>query len=212
MPKEFEYRYFFTKSFTKHMIKNKLKKLHCTKQNAFLHKITVYKSNHNLQLYIRTRDEGYKKTFTIKHKNGSEFDEEYETIISDIKMLDTMLLLLGLSIKYTVEKIREIWIYNNIEIVFDTYPGIPTYMEIEAKTEKDLNDFCKLLNLSKDLRTKEDDIYAYYYDLDRNRDVGILTFSNSDIIYNSISSVSKKRTFMKILKKQQFKIRKIQKT
>ena len=47
---------------------------------------------------------------------------------------------LGFKEKYFMEKIREIYDIGDSELIFDHYPGLPGYIEIEATTEEKLNE------------------------------------------------------------------------
>ena len=46
------------------------------------------------------------------------------------------------------EKKRISYVLNNHEIDIDTWPGIPTYMEIEGESEEDINGILNLLGYS----------------------------------------------------------------
>lgn len=46
------------------------------------------------------------------------------------------------------EKDRVSWIYKEWRLDLDTYPGIPTYLEIEGKSEEHVNEALKLLSLA----------------------------------------------------------------
>ena len=91
-----------------------------------IHLLKTYKTKVN-GLMVRLRDEGFRKTFTIKHKdknsNYNKYNKEYEVNVSNIEETLDMLQLLGFhDFKYS-EKIRETYFYNNSEICFDYVPG-----------------------------------------------------------------------------------------
>lgn len=170
--------------------------------NHYYFSVIVFNCPSNEKLYIRLRNEGSKKTFTIKDKsNNDKFFSEHEIIISDINVANKMLLLLGCTEKYKIEKLRECFDFDNVQIVFDYYPGLRPQFEIEAKDEITLNNFCTKFNL--DPKDNVDyDIYASEYGLDPNRKiVGDLTFNGANDKFLNIITKNKSK-FIKILKRQ----------
>lgn len=201
MPKEYEYRFSFNNKLTENILKNKLKNLKAIHFKPLLFTIYVFNLN-NEQMYIRLRDEGNKKTFTIKKNLNNKFVDEYEINIDNIDILYKMLLLLGCTLKYKVEKIREIFKINDIEVVLDSYPGLPTYFEIEASSLNNLNNFCKLLEIDIPNTISKDMTYDIIYDLPKNRKItGNLTFKNAKKNFLSIINKNKK-LFIETLKNQ----------
>ena len=61
---------------------------------------------------------------------------------------------------------------NGVEVDIDTWPGIPTYMEIEGLSEKEVYDTLKLLGISKDEAISLDvqGIYKEVYNIDLDDD------------------------------------------
>ena len=141
--REFEYRFY---NYDKNHILSKLKEINAEKVHDYtLYKFVVFDSKYKNK-YIRLRKEKDNIYLTIKiHDN--KFPIEKEIIVSNYNETIDMMVLLGFPIKYHFEKIREKYIYNNCEIVFDMYPGLPEYMEIEADNIDNLNNFTILLNL-----------------------------------------------------------------
>lgn len=146
MPNEYEYAFL---SFDKTEIINKLKKHNAVYVGTFLFRVQVFKHPTGKKSYIRVRDEGKKTTMTYKYKlsEDDKFPMEHEVIINNFDEMVNILLGLGCETSHYYEKIREIWNLTNSEIVFDTYPMLPDIMEIEAKSEKELNDLVKLFEL-----------------------------------------------------------------
>ena len=108
-------------------------------------------------IYTRVRDEGKGNvTITTKtnKKTGSDgkFVNEYEieTKNSFEECVD-LLKANHLSMKAYQERLRQKWIIPDRpeikEIVFDMWPGVPMYMEVEAGTEKDLERFLDDLDI-----------------------------------------------------------------
>jgi adenylate cyclase class 2 len=202
MPKEYEYKLKFDDDITEEYIRKKLKKLKAKHYKPIIFKIKTFNHPIKKDMYIRLRDEGYKKTFTIKKNLKDKFVDEFEIIIDNIDTAEQMLLLLGCKLKYEVEKIREIYKYNDIEIVLDSLPGLPTYFEIEAPSLKELNTFCKELNIDISKQAGDSITYDNIYGLDKNRNInGNLTFNNAKNMFLPIIKKNKK-LFISILKKQ----------
>jgi len=125
MSKEIERRFL---NFERLDINNKLKELGAQKQG-------------------RIRDEGFRRTFTIKEKT-KDYDLEHEVTFDNFKEMDIMLSKLGLKRKHYSEKIREIYKIDDGELIFDHYPGLPGYIEIEAPTEAKLKELAEKFNLN----------------------------------------------------------------
>jgi len=159
--------------------------------------------------YIRVRNEGNKITFTVKTKLKDKFPIEHEVEMSNdpknIEEMDHMLNFLGCTLKYKVEKLREKWIIADAkEIVFDSYPALPTYMEIEAETEEKLNKVTKLLNLDPNKRHNGSGFYEHYYGIDMRKQISTdipLTFKTVNKKFGKLITKNKK-LFNKTLKLQ----------
>lgn len=170
---------------------------------------TYYHPNDKKDSYIRIRDEGKQITLTIKTKLKSKYPIEREIEINSIEEGDAILKFLGCKKKYTVEKIRETYNLGNCkEIVFDSYPGLPTYMEIDCHDEDNLKKISHLLgyNLSDHNKfngknTSIDDLYFQLYGIKNNRKKNDLTFKNAKKIFDKYITKNK-NSFNKILKEQ----------
>ena len=114
-----------------------------------------------------------------------------------------MLYMLGFKKKYVINKLREKWRHNKLfkEVVFDTYPALPEYMEVECATKKELNKMMNILNLS------EEKYFGFYETLygiktQKNEKLADLTFTTAKKVFkNKIKH--NKTLFNKILKAQQ---------
>lgn len=173
MEREYEYKFY---EYNKEIIIKQLLDLGALQVHDFvLYKFTVF----NNKKYIRVRTENDKILLTVKI-HDEIFPIEKQIEVNDYIKTIELIELLGFKIKYQFEKLRQKFVYNNIEIVFDMYPGLPEYMEIEAKSIKELNEFCKLLNLShknnkwKPLIKMMDDKYGI------TKIIEDLTFSNAE--------------------------------
>ena len=154
MPLEYEYGFY---NFDKKLVIKNIKKLGAKKKGIFIFKVMVFEHPLNIDnSYIRIRDEGFRTTLTYKMKDPkSNFDNEDEVVIDNFETGMKILFNLGCKKKYYYEKIREIWILKNSEIIFDTNPGEPDRMEIESQTKKELDNLIKELDIVH-LITKND--------------------------------------------------------
>ena len=73
--------------------------------------------------------------------------KEIEVVVSDFETTCDFLLASGFDIKSYQETKRESWKYENVEIDIDTWPWIPSFVEIEVNNgdEKSLRDFINKL-------------------------------------------------------------------
>ena len=78
-----------------------------------------------------------------------------------------MLEVLGYKNKGYQENKRVRYILGGVEIDFDTWPRIPTYMEIEGKNEEEVAKTLELLEIPKDKVTALncEDIYKQIYNI-----------------------------------------------
>ena len=111
------------------------------------------KFHNNPKKWIRLRKTNKKTTLTIKHilaDNDTSIQQMMETEmeVPSIKEANDFLRALGYSHKCYQEKKRISYILNNHKIDIDTWPGLPTYMEIEGESEEDLNSILNLLGYS----------------------------------------------------------------
>lgn len=121
--------------------------------------------------WIRLRTNGIKTTLTIKEVKdnnsiGGTLEKEIE--VSNFESTNEILAELGYTPKSYQENRRITYKYEDIEIDIDFWPMIPTYMEIEGKSEKDVLNFFKKLEL-KDAKTTTysvDLIYKEIYKID----------------------------------------------
>ena len=157
-------------------MKEKLVSIGATREREYLMPVVVYNSANGDPIYIRLRHEGNRISFTVKKDLKAEFPIEYEVDLKpDLQNMDQLHLMLtamGCTVKYRVEKIREIWRMKGAkEIVFDRYPGVPTYMEIDTTSEQDLRKIASLLGLGEEKRMLTKDAYNYFYGIPSDRKI-----------------------------------------
>ncbi len=163
MGKEIEKRYFkFDRNKVIDIIKNKLKGEY---KGTHIFKVWKFNTSNKMSPDIHTlrvRDEGHKKTFTIKKRGGKEkFDTEWEVNIQDPQEMVKMMELMEFDLDHYYEKIREIYKVGKSEIIFDTYPGMTYSMEIESPTQKILDKLSKKLGVKADDDDKQVDLDFY---------------------------------------------------
>ena len=157
--------------------------------------------------YVRVRAEADKVTMTSKLYKDPKFPEEFEiTIKEDFDTGLKFLQSIGTVEKAFQETFREKWTHPDVhEIVFDTIPGIPTYMEIDCTSEEDLNKMVDKLGLDKDKMRfgAFDKTYQEYYGIEPsviNNTTPSLTFKN---IINEIKPTKNQDLLERVAKEQQ---------
>jgi predicted adenylyl cyclase CyaB len=155
--------------------------------------------------YIRIRDEGHEITMTAKSNLKSKYVVEREVVINNMEEGHAILTMLGCKVKYKIEKIREVYQLKGCkEIVFDSYAGIPTYMEIDCHDLSSLKKISKLLGYTIDDHDERKlaDIYLELYGIPKNVKWGEeVTIKNGKKIFGPLIKKNKKK-FMEILKEQ----------
>lgn len=157
---ELEYRFY---DFNKKNIVNKIKEL--GGENIHSHTLMEF-TVFNSPSYLRLRKELDKVYLTSKNHSG-KFAIEREIEVSNYEETKELLKMSGLTVKYEFMKIREKYKYKNTEIVFDMYPGLPEYIEVESKSIEELNDICNLLSLDikKHIWKPLNSIFKQLYDI-----------------------------------------------
>jgi adenylate cyclase class 2 len=88
--------------------------------------------------WLRLRDEGTRCTLTLKQVTDSSTIDgttEIETEVSDVRAVSQILRRLGLREVRYQENYREEWRLGEVVFDFDTWPGLPTFVEIEGPGE-----------------------------------------------------------------------------
>ena len=124
--------------------------------------------------WIRLRTNGIKTTLTIKNVESSNIDgtKEVEIEVSDFDTTNEILKELGYTPRGIQENKRIKYDLNGVEVDIDTWPMIPTYLEIEGTSEEEVYNTLDLLGIPKEKSTSLDvqGIYKEIYgiDLDKN--------------------------------------------
>ena len=120
--------------------------------------------------WIRLRTNGKTTTLTYKDIESNTIDgtKEVEFEVEDFNKANEFLERVGFKNRSYQENERIQYVLNNIEIDIDTWPMIPTYMEIEGISEKEVNNMKNLLNINENKVTTLncDDIYKQIYGID----------------------------------------------
>lgn len=143
----------------------------------------INKFHNNPKKWIRVRQTNDTTTIAIKHilaDNGTNLQQMLETEIEVPSLIEANNLLeaLGYSHKSYQEKERISYILDGYEIDIDTWPGIPTYFEVEGESEADLENILNKLGYSiKDtVSCTADEIYKRY---------GLSMFDNREIKFEN---------------------------
>jgi adenylate cyclase, class 2 len=109
---------------------------------AFPRRLLIRKIFENGELgkgaWIRLRDEGERSTLTLKQVTDPttiDGTTEIETEVTDLHAMAEILARLGLAEVRYQENYREEWRWGEVAFDFDTWPGLPTFVEIEGPDE-----------------------------------------------------------------------------
>ena len=143
----------------------------------------IKKYHNNSKKWIRVRQTNDKTTIAVKHilaanKTSIQQMQETEIEVASIKDANNLLEALGYSFKSYQEKERVTYVLDGYELDIDTWPGIPTYVEVEGKDEKDLEIIVNKLGykLSDTVSCTADQIYEKY---------GLSMFDNRELKFEN---------------------------
>ncbi len=162
----------------KYKMISKLESLGAIKKGEWFQKRYVYDFNPVRENeWIRLRTNGEVATLAYKNveKNTVDGTKELEVEVSDFEETNELLNVLGYKAKGYQENKRIRYMLNGVEIDIDSWPMIPTYMEIEAESEEKVKEIEDLLEVDKSKITALncEDIYIdiYKIDLKQNSDL-----------------------------------------
>ena len=133
-------------------IEKKLVKIGAQKVADFDYKRKVYDFNPKTNnKWIRLRTDGTTTTLTIKEYVNNSIDgtREMEIKVSNFDETDKILNELGYVAHTYQESKRTRYVLNGVELDIDTWPYIPTYLEIEGKDENDVLKTADALGIDK---------------------------------------------------------------
>ena len=123
--------------------------------------------------WIRLRTNGKETTLTYKNVESKDISgtKELEIVVSDFEETNQLLKIMGYTPRSFQENLRTRYYLDHIEIDIDTWPLIPTYLEIEGNSEEDVKRVEKLLELNESKVTTMNcqDIYLEEYGIDINQ-------------------------------------------
>ena len=154
----------------KDVMRSKLKEIGAKleKPEVLMRRTVFYTGEHS---FARVRDEGDKIVMTYKDVSDDHSILGTKEVNVVVENFDDAVLFLqgcGLKIKAKQETEREVWELGEVEICIDTWPWIPTFMEIEGPTEESVWDTAKKLGFDKTQAKfgSVDTTYQYYYGID----------------------------------------------
>lgn len=105
--------------------------------------------------WIRLRDNGERKTLTIKEIQKDTIDgtKEIEVTVDDFEKTNLLLNKLGYFHKAYQKNRRISYRLDNVKIEIDSWPKIPPYLEIEADSEEEVYKVVALLGFKKSQTT-----------------------------------------------------------
>ncbi len=120
--------------------------------------------------WVRVRDEGDGK-ITLSYKKLIDRTlhgtKEITLDVSDFETMCDFLQACGFDSKSYQETKREKWMLGKSEITIDTWPWIPTFVEVESETEEDVREVSKLLGFdwAKALHGSVETVYQALFDV-----------------------------------------------
>ena len=145
----------------------KLENLGAEKVGEFYQRRYVYDMKPAIKgKWIRLRTNGINSTLTIKSITSPLIDgtKELEIEVSDFDKCQHILNELGYSERNYQENKRISYKIDDTEIDIDSWPMIPTYVEIEGNNEEEVYKTLENLSISREKLTTAnvDDIYTSY--------------------------------------------------
>ncbi len=118
--------------------------------------------------WIRVRDEGDKITLSYKQLNDRSLHgtQEVEVTVDNFNRTCELLTDIGLEAYTYQETKRESWELSGADITIDTWPWIPTFVEIEGSSEKLVHTVAGKLDLNweRAVHGSVETVYQKHYD------------------------------------------------
>lgn len=119
--------------------------------------------------WVRVRSEGHRTTLCYKQLNDRTLHgtKEITVVVDDFDTTCDFLKAIGIEAYAVQETKRESWKFEDVEIELDTWPWVPSFIEIEAKDEDQLKLVSKKLGLNLDnaIHGSTDIVYQAYYNI-----------------------------------------------
>jgi len=148
----------------------KLESFEAYKIGEYLQRRYVYDFNPKVpNKWVRLRSSGRDTTLAIKEVKEKTIDgtKELEVRVSNFDDTNEILKQLGYNHKAYQENKRISYFMDNIEIDIDSWPLIPTYIELEGKNIEEINKLIEKLQLDNSKKTELDvqSIYEEIYNI-----------------------------------------------
>jgi len=119
--------------------------------------------------WVRVRNEGDKITLSYKQLSDRTVlgTKEVSVVVDDFNATCHLLEAIGMKSNSFQETKRESWKLGGVEVELDTWPWIPSFIEIEAPSEKELQSTAEKLGLaySEALHGSVETAYQAVYDV-----------------------------------------------
>ncbi len=120
--------------------------------------------------WLRLREENGEVTLTLKKWQGEGVHgmKEIAFSVDSFEDVEQLLLAIGMKVKSSQEKKRELWKLEDTEFMIDTWPWIPPFLEIEGKSERDVREAAARLNMDwqKAVFGGVARIYKHYFNIE----------------------------------------------
>lgn len=135
---------------------------------VLMKRVVFYTGEHS---FARVRNEGDKIVMTYKNISDDYSilgTKEVNVVVDDYDKAILFLKGCGLEVKAKQETLREMWKLGEVEICIDTWPWLPTFMEIEGPSEEVVWNTAEKLGLDKKKAKfgSVDTTYQHYYGID----------------------------------------------
>lgn len=118
--------------------------------------------------WIRVRDEGNKITLSYKQLNDRTIHgtKEVSLIVDSFEKSCDFLRAVGFEVKALQETKREKWNYKGVEITIDTWPWIPSFVELEGVSVELLQEVASELGFSwgEAMHGSVETVYQMHYE------------------------------------------------
>lgn len=119
--------------------------------------------------FARVRDEGNCITMTYKNVDNTSLSgtKEINLKVNDYDAAVEFMVACGIELKAHQETLREEWELDGVECDIDTWPWLPTYVELEGPSEGAVTAVAHKLgfDMANAHYGSVDDIYMLYYDI-----------------------------------------------
>lgn len=124
---------------------------------------------HSNHAFARVRDENNRVVLTYKNHINDTITGTEEINVEVSSYQDTIAILkaCGLRAKSDEDSYRETWELNGVEVTIDTWPWIPTYIEIEGPSPEAVASTANQLgyDIKDSVIGSVDEVYKLYYDV-----------------------------------------------